>query len=319
MIAPRFGFKIHSASVFGFVFIRDNNKWKVSFHHVSPVCQCRTVYDLNTPMPEDSFDREKWAGYLKGALVVLISILMAFVFWKDLSGMSNYDWESLRYGYMDIFRNFFLTGLIFFSVVNMGICIYACQVSAKRMTGYVNRAVQKLRQGYSFEELNLKPVEELGFKKVTEPEKLIYYNGYVCYLLAVGQMEELDKVSDEITEMLETSVYDLNYTDLYYWLVYYYSKYHIDSHRADQFLKKSWPVLSEDSDANAKRVLAQYYYGIQGDMEKAREYLQEGLACVDNFSMGAERELERKLLGELAEELEREAVESEGNTDFIQK
>ena len=303
IIAPRFGLKILTASVFGFLFIRDNGQWKISFHRLSPVCKCQIGYGLNTPIPENSFEREKQATYLIRALVVLISLLMVFFFWNgnDSLGLSYGEWELLWNLLM--VRNWFVAGMLVFSVVNMGLCIYIFQISAKRMCGYVDRAIQKLRQGYSFEELNLKPMEELAFKKVTDAEKLCYYYVYVYYLLAASQMEELDKVSEEITRLLETSIYEIHYTGLYYWLVYYYSKYYVDSHRADQFLKMAWPVLSKDSDANAKRVLAQYYYGIRGDVNKAREYLMEGLACVEKFSVGTEREMERRLLEELAEEL----------------
>ena len=304
MIAPQFGLKIISVFIFGVMLIRKDNKWKMNFHHLSPNCYCLKGYDLNTPIPEDSFEKEKRAAYLIKALTILVSLLVAFVFWGYFSRFFHGRTESLYHTFMSVFGISFVAGMIFFSVLHMGLCIYAFEISAKRMGGYIDRAIQKIRQGYSFEDLNLKPVEELGFKNVTKAEKQNYYNVYVYYLAVTGQVEELHKVSDEIAEMLETCEFLMHHTGLYYWLVYYYSKYYIDVRRADQFLKKVWPVLSKDSDANAKRVLAQYYW-IRGDVNRAREYVREGLACVDNFSIGGERELEKKLLGELAGELER--------------
>lgn len=305
IISPWFGMKIRSVSVFGFIFCRDNKKWKVSFHRFSLICQCNIVADLSKTIPEDSLKREKQMEYLKRVLAVLICLLMLFEFRYDLSvwRLAYKEGVLLQNWLVAVSRNSVLMGMFYFSVFKMGITIYVFEVSTKRMTGYTYRAINKLQQGYSLEELNLKPIEKLPFKKILLAEKLMYYYVYVYFLLAVGYMEELDKVSEEITGLLETSAYDINYIGLYYWLVYYYSKYYVDYQRADQFLKMAWPVLSKDSNADAKRVLAQYYYGIQGDVVLARQYLIEGLACVENFSIGGEREMEKRLLGELEEEL----------------
>lgn len=145
IIVPRFGLKILSASIFGFIFIRDNNQWKVSFHHLSLICQCHNGYDVKIPIPEDSFEREKRASYLIKALTVLISLLMAFVLWYYFSGLFQGKGELIQNIFMGVFVISTVAGMIFFPVANLGLCIYAFQTSAKRMSGYVDGAIQKIR------------------------------------------------------------------------------------------------------------------------------------------------------------------------------
>ncbi len=308
IVVPWFGYRILGGSIFGFIFLRKKNEWRVSFNHLSPVCECYYGYDIRKPLPEDAYTdnaykKDKQVAYLVRVLALLVCLVIAFVFSDYIYKLFHGKIETLMDKYIAVFAASFVAGIFFHSVCHIGFCIYAFQISAKRMAGYADAALRKLRQGYSFEALNLKPIEELTFKKVTKIEKLCYYNLYIYYLVSTGQVEELHKVTREITEMLETAEFIVNQADLYYWLVYYYSKYSINFHRAEQFLKKVWPVLSMDSDADAKRVLAQYYFRIQGDLERARQYLREGLECVDDFPIAGQRELEKKMLEELAEEL----------------
>lgn len=296
---PRFGFKIPSVSFFGLVFMKQEEKWKISLKRLSYLCQCNIIHDISKPVSEDSEKKEKQASYLVKVSVLLISLFTAFMCSDCFLKLFHGGTASL----LDIFIVSFVTGMVVHSITHFGICVYTYKTIMKRLGGYVNAIAKKMRQGYSFEELNLRPIEELPYKNVSQTEKLLYYNFYVYYLVATGQTGRLPKISHEMTYLLEYSEFIVQQTGLYYWLIYYYSRYEINSERADKFLKKVWPVLSEDSDANAKRVLAYYYYGIQRDREKAGKYLKEGLACVGHFSCGAERDLERKLLEELAGEL----------------
>lgn len=296
---PRFGFKIRSVSFFGLIFMRQEEKWKVSLKRLSYLCQCDIIHDISKPVSEDSEKKEKQASYLVKVSVILISLFTAFMCSDCFLKLFHGGPVSL----LDIVTVSFVAGMVVHSITHFGITVYTYRTFMKRLSGYVNSIVKKMRQGYSFEELNLRPIEELPYKNVSQTEKLLYYNFYVYYLVATGHAERLPKISHEITYLLEYSEFIVQQAGLYYWLIYYYSRYEINSEIADKFLEKVWPVLGEDSDANAKRVLAYYYYGIQRDREKAGEYLKEGLACVGNFSCGAERDLERKLLEELAQEL----------------
>lgn len=296
---PRFGFKISFVSFFGLVFMKQEEKWKISLNGLSYLCQCNIMHDISKPVSEDSEKKERQASYLVKVSVLLISLFTAFMCSDCFLKLFHGGTASL----LDIFIVSFVTGMVVHSITHFGICVYTYKTIMKRLGGYVNTIGKKMCQGYSFEELNLRPIEELPYKNVSQTEKLLYYNFYVYYLVATGQTEKLPEISHEMTYLLEYSEFIVQQTGLYYWLIYYYSRYEINSERADKFLKKVWPVLSEDSDANAKRVLAYYYYGIQRDREKARKYLKEGLDCVGDFSYGAERDLERKLLQELAEAL----------------
>lgn len=299
IVIPRFGLKIRSVSFFGWIFMRQGEKWNISFKRLSSLCQCDIINDIRKPVSEDAQKKEKQASYLVRTAMLLVSLAAALLASDCFGRLFRGGSVSL----LDILVVSFAAGMVFHSAVHMLICIYTYQTIMKRLGGYVDAIAKKLRQGYSFEELDLKPVEELPYQDISNTEKLLYYNFYVYYLAAVGQTERLPKISHEMTYLLENAEFIVQQTGLYYWLIYYYSRYEINPKWADKFLKKVWPVLSKDSDANAKRVLAYYYYGIKGDAGKAGEYLKEGLACVGQFSCGAERELERRLLEELEREL----------------
>ena len=109
-----------------------------------------------------------------------------------------------------------------------------------------------------------------------------------------------------MTEYFAKREFILQETLSYYWLIFYYSRYEINPVNADTFFERVSRTLLNDSDANAKRVLAYYYYGVKNDIPKAQQYLREGFAVVDKFSVpGAERDLERKLLLDLDEIIQR--------------
>ena len=89
----------------------------------------------------------------------------------------------------------------------------------------------------------------------------------------------------------------------FYWLVFYYSEIKTDKEKAEDFFKKIEPIIINDEDSNAKRVLAYYYYRINNDAEKAKSFIEEGLSTIDNFSFGSDRALEKDLLLKLKNEI----------------
>ena len=118
-------------------------------------------------------------------------------------------------------------------------------------------------------------------------------------MLETGNIAAMHKPIQDMTNYFRNQHFIMAQTPNYYWLVFYYSRYELNPSAATYFLNMIRDSIEHDKDANAKRVLAYYAFGIEQDFPKARRLVNEGFACVDSFSVGAERELERKLLLEL--------------------
>jgi hypothetical protein len=137
---------------------------------------------------------------------------------------------------------------------------------------------------------------------------------YSSYLFSLNKTEEMKKVSQEMSDLLvnkNTNIvnYLCNYL-AYYWLLFYYSEIETDKEKADDYFKKIEPIICNDEDSNAKRILAYYYYRIYNDSEKAKNLLEEGLARIDKYSFGPDRVLENKLLLKLKNEIESKGLNS---------
>ena len=114
----------------------------------------------------------------------------------------------------------------------------------------------------------------------------------------VKTTEEIKRISLEMTDILRknnTNIvnYLCNYL-AYYWLIFYYSEIETDKEKADDYFKKIEPIICNDEDSNAKRILAYYYYRLYNDSEKAKSLIEEGLSRIDKFSFGPDRALEKK-------------------------
>lgn len=123
--------------------------------------------------------------------------------------------------------------------------------------------------------------------------------------MACDKREELAESIEEIRDTLisKDDVFQMSLKIAYCMLVYYYSEIDVNAKYATIFYNKAGKMLTEDKDANSKRILAYYNYGITKDYEAAERYLKEGLALVDSFSIGDEREVEKKYFHILEERL----------------
>ena len=74
------------------------------------------------------------------------------------------------------------------------------------------------------------------------------------------------------------------------------------------YYNKASAAMASDNDANTKRVLAYYAYGIQRDPQKARFFIDKANEVIDKFSptAPAENRLERRLINELDDILKKE-------------
>lgn len=310
LLAPKFGFKCSQISGFGLLFLNEDGKWKCKKDKFSPIIQEVVVIDIHKPVPENINEKANaymWTTYMVGLVISLavtwlcLDEVRALITWSDA-------------GAADLFVGAFALGMVFHSLTYVCMGIYTYGVLMKRLAGYTDVMVKKMRQGVPFEGMDLKPVSQLPYKNPSKLEKMMYYQLYIPYLIAVGDIEGLKGPIDEMTAYYAKRDYIMQEILSYYWLIFYYSRYEIHAVNADAFFERVSTTLLNDSDANAKRVLAYYYYGIKNDVDKAKQYIRDGLAVIDKFSLpGAERELERKLLLDLDAIILRRIAYEQGN------
>ena len=297
LFAPKFDMKCTQISIFGWTFNHQNGKWLRSYKgYFVPLIQYNATLDLNRYQVGKSEKRARNYDIVRIALLLVISLMLLLL---NL-GMFKELLYFPRLHPLKLFTLSFTVGMIYQSVSLLCIGLYTYLVMMKGLTGYIDSILNRLRSGESFEALELKHVDELPYPKANQIERMMYHNLYLMYLLATKQYSKMKPIIEEMTDYYRERAFILQDTPGYYLLVFYYSAFEPDEDMAEWFFDKVRCTLENDNDANAKRVLACYYLNIVKDYEKARQYTDEGLQTVDNYSIaGAERDLERRLLEEL--------------------
>lgn len=293
LLAPRFGLCCKFFSLFGLQFKKTDGRWEHSFERLSPLCEHHVTVDVSQTQ-EGHVLREQQFARLRYIVKAAVGVLVTVLVWPSVSAIF-----AGNAGYLDVFLASIGAGLLLHALMAMGIYIYVHYFSMKRLGGYVDQLTRRLRAGDSFASMQLVPVEQLPYKSPTAIEKLLYYNYYLNYLLETGQTAALAAPTHALTEIMRGRTYTIQETYSYYWLIFYYSRYELDPALAKMFLHRCWPTISTDKDANAKRVLAYFAFGIEHDRDKAWTLLNEARAVVGSYSLGAERALEIRLLDEL--------------------
>ncbi|MBR5682851.1 MAG: hypothetical protein IKW96_06185 [Ruminococcus sp.] len=297
IFAPFFGMRVTTISFFGLEFTISDNKWTKTFHKLSPIIQYDVRFDSRKPV--ESFSDKK-ADMLQLVTVIakftaagLICLLFRGVFAKGALNMLNLLIVS------------FAAGMVFHALFSLGIYLYTNLVLMKRLGGYINTLLKRLRQGESFASLDMKPVEELGYKNPTKTERLLYYQIYMGYLAAVGNYDGMRGPSHQAMNFLMDREYFVQDTGSYYWLIFFFSEIEPNISLTDMLLKRLGDVIKSDKDANAKRVLAYYFFNIRRDFISAQQMVDAGFKALDsNSGLATERELERQLLNDLNERLQ---------------
>lgn len=295
LLAPKFGFRISRIHVFNQEFSCQNGTWMRSTGKFSYLIQHLVTVDISKPVPENIETKEKQLEALRLLILSAISGLLC----AACSGSIRAVFGSESPTTLDYFLCAFGIGMVFHTLSAIGIRIYTYGVMMKRMGGYVNSLTRRLRAGESYTSMNLRPIEELPYKNITTIEKMFYYCFYLSAMLEQNQIGALQKPTHEMTAYFRGREYIVAETWSYYWLIFYYSRFELNPAAATHFFERIRSVIENDTDANAKRVLAYYTFGIEQNFPKARALLNDAYAVIDKFSLGAERALERRLLDEL--------------------
>ncbi len=297
LTAKFFCMKCETVSLFGLLLTKHDDKWEYTPGKPSALCNVNIKVDIDQVKEKSAKElerKEKLFSIIQRCILVAVSVLLVFLFRGFMiKGLT------LKGSILEVFAAYLAFGMCFHTLSSIIIYIYTYQVAMKKLGGYSQSFINRLRNGESFESFNMKPLSQLEFPNATKWEKGLYNTLYAEYLLATDNIDELYTVAGELTQLNMDSEYMLQLTPAYYFLIFWYSRYDLNTQLAKHFLDKCITTISADKDANGKRVLAYYAFGIEQDFLKARKYLNEAFGVIDKFSVGAERDLEKKLLWEL--------------------
>lgn len=305
IFAPLFRLRVKMVSFFGLSFIlEEEGRWKASFAKKSALIHHNVLRDTRKPIDSFSDKDSVFLNIIEGIALVSASAAVCFVF-RELFFKSGKT-------VMEYFAVGFACGMLFFCVKYVLITLYVQLIIMKRLGGYVDQLIKRLRNGETFSALDLKPVSELGFKNPTSVEEEQYYMVYMCYLAETGDTKAMYQPSHVMMERLRERDFLMQDGLKYYWLIYYFSDIEPDKANADLLLEKLGNVICNDKLPNARRVLAYYVFDHEHDLERAEELVTEGFAALDSGTFtNAERILERSLLTELNTRI----IKAKFNTD----
>ena len=303
IFSKKYGYRLKFICLFGLVFTQKDNKWIKILYKPFPVCASIPLIDSNN-IQQDYLKMEKQLAYSERYTKLFLSIIL-FAFTIN-SLIAFFKGETLSI--TEAFFIGFSTGMLFHSLSHIRISYYIYEKLYKGLLGYIHNKTELVRENETYENLDLKPLEELPYKSPSDMEKIYYYLFYCSYLVSLNKYEEIKNVSLEIDDILWKKDFNIinclcNYL-AYYWLVFYYSEIEPDKEKADNYFKTIEPFLTNDEESNARRVLAYYYYKLYNDTEKANNLIEEGLSKIDKIAFGADRKIEKNLLLKLKNEIE---------------
>jgi len=304
LLAPRFGLEVRFITFWGNIFTKKDGEWVRTRGKFSLLVQYTTVIDISRPVSELSHKKFIPLDIILLAVQALIAVGVFFA-WRAIPAAGGFivvvEWRDVMF--------WMFVDCVMMTVLHIIMFIRVHFIRKTGLEGHYDYLLNCLRRGEEFPESYMRPVEELPFGNVKQVTKIKYYRLYNMYLLWTGQFDRLYLPMHETAVYLHNRSFVVGDTGYYYDVVFYYSRFEFDPSAARYFMDKIRSVLASDPDANAKRVLAYYAYGVENDKEKARYFINEALAAVDNFSLpGMERELERRLVTELDERLASEGV-----------
>ncbi|MBP5332047.1 MAG: hypothetical protein J6Y89_09375, partial [Lachnospiraceae bacterium] len=202
----------------------------------------------------------------------------------------------------------FLSGfwILLFAAGKCCLAVYSVFLvsSDKTLGGYYAAAVGMLRSGITFEKMDLKPVRELSFAKVTDAEKKMYFPVYFCYLDAKGLYDMMFEAVADIENIIKPGESSKAVFVDKMMLIYYYSYHNPVPSKAKEYYHSLGTDIEKDNDSNSLRIKGFYELNCFGNVEKAREYAGQAMAKLDSFSVPAEREYERTCIAKLNSAIE---------------
>ena len=303
ILAPAFGFKAKEYRIFGNTFERKNDgKWEYrgNKHNIGFTVDCILDVDKIDGVNNDSLEKKE-IGFLMttGLIALLISGILA------VAGV--FGGLNIRSDFLASLVYWSAIALLVFVIVRFVVRIYVLvKVNSKNsLGGYVQAALGKIRMGIPMDQLDLKPVTDLSFKKVIRAEKIMYFPIYFAYLDASRQYDRMAAAVGDIENELRPTTNSRVDIAAAGTLVYYYSYHYIEPSKAKEYYHRTGDSLEKDTDANAMRIKGFYNLNCFGDVENATRCLYGAKNAIDSFSMGSERDYERTCIAKLEDAINR--------------
>lgn len=292
-ICPKYNMKITRMNILGWQYLKVNGKWEKTFIKFSMMvdylCLHNEISDEGNDEREAKMIKEQCVGRTIAGIVPL-AIALGFYF-----ANSNLRENAIFLMPLAIAVDMFILS-IFFNLLVMN----ALKKKGTGMYGYLKDLAKQILYSPSFDMIQVKKISELPFDNINDSNRIRYYCLSLIYYVGIGDLQMISVVAHDLARIVQNRNFEVSsYPGCAIWLVFYYSRYEVNYEMATMFYNKLHKLIVSDPDANAKRALAYYHYAITKNIPLAKQYLNEGLACVDSFSMGLERELEKRLLNEL--------------------
>ena len=305
IFAPLFKMKVKTISLFGLTFFREEEKWKISFLKPEPLIQHDVRLDTRKNIESSDGNRCLRLHLVDLAVIIIAAAAVCFIF-RGLffkQGKSVFEYLAMA----------FACGMIFQVLWRIHVIVLTHLIFMRRMGGYIDSLLDRIRSGETFTQLDLKPRDQLGYKKISMLDKKLYYPIYMSYLAETGKTWEMHKPSGEMMENLRDKEFTVYEALTYYWLIYYFSVVSPNKANADILMEKLGNIIYDDKLANGRRVLACYTFAHEHDLERAEELVTEGFAAIESGNLSnAERILERSLLTQLNTKI----INAKFNTDI---
>ena len=299
LYAPMFCSKVKQVGLLGFRYEKQNSgKWESRGYKPMIGFNAEIVYDLEKCKGFSSKqykDKERNMLLVIGFTGLLIGagVLTGCLFWSHSIG--NEFLSSL----IRIFGSSWFVFSLGFLLLPVFVLI---KINNKNSLGsYFQEAVGMIRANMPFEQMNLKSVKELNFKKVTYAEQIMYFPIYFEYLDSCDKFDKMPEAVNEIESIFKPDPSTRAELFCVITLAYYYSYHCVNPVLATQYCQKAGDFLAKDTDSNGMRIKAFYELNCCRNLQKATEYAQKANEVIDKFSTGTEREYERKCLARLDE------------------
>lgn len=285
--------KLYGRSVTLFRYLNICWREKSGFSRIgfSPICELRMCR-------ENESDHSVIAAYsIESAIDVFICIVYNFFMVRLwINGDADSKLLSFFLGIGTWFAVFLISGFIF---------LY---IEVKRKSSGVGRQLAKIagkmKNDISFDDIDVPDYKTLDGK--ASQSDVIFYLSYAF----IKKLWDDDTTgAGEIIHSQETAL-KINYIDMskeyliawsraYYDLLYYYSAVCLNKSRADYFYDMLKDQLQSDMDADARRILAAYYFYVRNDIVTAEPCAFKAEEAAHNCKTRAERLIEDKLIKKL--------------------
>lgn len=293
ILAPKFYTRVSSMSIFGFEFIKQNDKFVFVKRSPVPLINANLGFDYKKFGHIDN-DKVNKADSTATIVISVISSVICFILAVILILIGKNTELNLFAGIVSL-----ALGLIFQGISSLVITIIALHMVNTSLSGYTRSIVNKIRMGQPVETFNLLPIEKLPYTNAANAERIIYYSIYMIYLDVIDDEDMLEDTALKLCHLLRNTQFNVSYLGAYYGVIYYFSYRNIDTELAEEFYKLIKEYIEKDTDSNGYRVRAHYELTVNHNRDLAYELAQNAGAKINVFSMGTEREYEKKCIEKL--------------------